>query len=43
MRIGAAFYPTAEKKFAELLQMADAAMYKVKKTQKNGWEIAKGI
>lgn len=40
MSIGAAFYPAAEKKFAGLLQMADAAMYEVKKTEKNGWKIA---
>ena len=39
MSIGAVFYPQAEKKFSELLQMADKAMYRVKKIKKNGWEI----
>ena len=39
MSIGAVFYPQAEKKFAGLLQMADTAMYGVKKNMKNGWEI----
>ena len=28
-----------EKKFSGLLQMADKAMYRVKKNKKNGWEI----
>lgn len=40
MSIGAVFYPLAEKRFDGLLQMADAAMYEVKKTEKNGWKIA---
>ena len=39
MSIGAVFYPQAEKKFSGLLQMADKAMYRVKKNKKNGWEI----
>ena len=40
MSIGAVFYPLAEKRLAGLLQMADRAMYEVKKTEKNGWKIA---
>lgn len=43
MSIGAVFYPQAEKKFSGLLQMADAAMYEVKRAEKNGWKIANGI
>lgn len=43
MSIGAVFYPAGDKKFAGLLQMADAAMYEVKRAEKNGWKIANGI
>lgn len=43
MSIGAVFYPVAEHNFTGLLQLADAAMYEVKKTEKNGWKIAQGF
>lgn len=40
MSIGAVVYPVAGKRFDGLLQMADAAMYQVKKSQKDGWMLA---
>lgn len=43
MSIGAVFYPVGEHHFDGLLQLADAAMYEVKKAGKNGWKIAQGI
>lgn len=40
MSMGAVFYPSAGRGFTGLLQMADKAMYEVKKADKNGWRIA---
>lgn len=39
MSIGAVFYPISGKKYEDLLQLADDAMYEVKKAAKNGWKI----
>lgn len=39
MSIGAVFYPISGKKYGDLLQLADDAMYEVKKAAKNGWKI----
>lgn len=40
MSIGAVFYPIPGKKFEDLLQLADDAMYEIKRAEKNGWKIA---
>lgn len=39
MSIGAVFYPHSGKEYDGLLQLADNAMYEVKKADKNGWKI----
>lgn len=39
MSIGAVSYPQAGRPYAGLLEMADEAMYQVKKAKKNGWWI----
>lgn len=39
MSIGAAFYPESADNLESLIQLADRAMYQVKKTQKNGWNL----